>query len=65
MQYNYRSRYLVTIDNEQSIVNVYKYEECKFDEAFLVLKNSKFTSLFLGKSCLCYFTEIFLKILLS
>ena len=31
-QYNYQSKYLVIIDN---VVNVYKYEKCKFDQPFL------------------------------
>ena len=45
MHFNYHSRCLVKIDNEQSIVNMrvspmshvvsfYKYEKCKFEEAF-------------------------------
>ena len=32
MQHNYQSKYLVIID---SVVNVYKYEKCKFDQPFL------------------------------
>ena len=49
MQINYRSRYLVAIDIEQSIFNMqgsatahavifYKYEKYQFEEVFLVLK---------------------------
>ena len=42
MLHNYRSGYLVTIDNEQSSVNsIYEYEECKFEETFRLLKPSK------------------------
>ena len=50
MQYNYRSRYLVRIDNEQSLVNVYKNEKCKVEEAFLDLNPSKIFLIFIGKS---------------
>ena len=39
--HNYRSRYLVTIDNKQSIVNVCKYEKCKIEEASSVTEHSK------------------------
>ena len=41
MQYNYRSRYPVTISNVQSldhVVNIYKYEKCKFQAYFFALK---------------------------
>ena len=55
MQHNYRSRNLVTIDNEQSIVNNYIYEKFKFEEAFLVLNPSK---TFIGNSRMCRKTEI-------
>ena len=48
MQHNCRFRYQVTIDNEQSIVNVYKYEKCKLEETFLVLKLSENLSKFIG-----------------
>ena len=41
MQDNYPSRSLVTIDNEQSIVNVYSYAKCKNEEAFIMIKRSK------------------------
>ena len=58
MQQNYRSRCLVTIDNEQSIVNVYKYQKCQFEEAFLVLKPSEMLSVFISKSCICSKTEV-------
>ena len=35
------------MDSEQSIVNIYKYEKCNFEEAFLVLKPCK---ILLGKT---------------
>ena len=55
MRQNYRSRYLVTVDNEQSIVSFIEYENCKFEENFLVLKsNKKFT----GKRPTCRMTEM-------
>ena len=49
LQPKYRSRYLLTIDNEQSIVNMqasptvhvlsdFIYEKCKFDEALFSVK---------------------------
>ena len=57
MQHNYRSRYLVRIDNEKSIVNNYKYEKSKVEKTFLVLKPSKILSIFIGTSCLCRMTE--------
>ena len=44
IQYNYQSRYLVIIDN---VVNVYKYEKCKFDEPFLTFQPNH---VFIGKS---------------
>ena len=50
LQHNYRSSYRVTINDEQSIVNVYKYENCKFQEPFLVLKPSYILSTFGGKT---------------
>ena len=43
MQHIFRSRYLVTIDNELSIFNIYEYEKCKLEDAFIVLKPSKKT----------------------
>ena len=58
MQYNYRSRYLVTIENEQSIVNVHKHKKCKLEEVFLVLKPSKNLSMFVGQNYLCRMTEV-------
>ena len=58
MQYNYRFRYLVTIDNEESIVNFYKHEKCIFEEAFLKTKPSKLLSVFIGKNCVCPTTEV-------
>ena len=69
MQHNYRFRYLVTNDNEQSIVNmqgsptahtvtIYKYEKYKLEEAFLVLKPIKILSIFLGKNCICRKTKL-------
>ena len=50
LQHNYRSSYRVTINDEQSIVNVYRYENCKFQEPFLVLKPSYILSIFGGKT---------------
>ena len=58
MQPIYRSRYLVTIENEQLIFSVYKDKKCKVDEPFLALKSSKTSSLFIGKSCSCKITEM-------
>ena len=40
MQYNYRSRYLVVI-NENTYVSVYKYEKYKIDQPFLSFKAKK------------------------
>ena len=45
------------MDNEQSIGNVYKYEKCKFEEAFLVLKPSKILPIVTEKSRICRMTE--------
>ena len=58
MQHNYCFRYLVTIDNEQPIVNVYIFEKCRIEEAFLVIKPSKKLSVLFGRSCLCPMTEV-------
>ena len=44
IQHNYQSRYLVIIDN---VVNVYKYEKCKFDEPFLTFQPNH---VFIGKN---------------
>ena len=55
MTSNYRSRYLVAIDNEHSIVNIYIYEKCKFEKLFLVVKPS---GKFVGKSRMCRMTEM-------
>ena len=55
MQVNYRSRYLATVDNEQSMVNICRYDKFKFDEAFLVLQPSK---ILFGKSRMCRMTEM-------
>ena len=44
MQHNYQSKYLVIID---SVVNVYKYEKCKFDQPFLSYQPKH---VFIGKS---------------
>ena len=41
MQHKFRSRYLVKIDNELSIVNIYENDKCKLEDAFIVLKPSK------------------------
>ena len=68
MPHNYRSRYLVAINNEQStvnlqasptahVVNIYRYEKCNFEEASLVLKPSKVLSIFSEKSHICRMTE--------
>ena len=51
MQHNYQSKYLVIID---SVVNVYKYENCKFDQPFLSYQPKHF---FIGKSKNCPTTE--------
>ena len=51
MQYNYRSRYLVVI-NENTYVSVYKYE--KFDLPFL---SFQVKIIFIGKSRVCEMTE--------
>ena len=58
VQHNYTSRYLVTIDNEQFIVNVYKDEKCKFEETFIVIKPSKMLSVFMGKCCISPLNEV-------
>ena len=58
MQHNYHARYLVTTNNEQSIVNLYIYEKCKIGEAFSVIKPSKKLSIFIGKSYACPMTEV-------
>ena len=63
MQHNYRFRYLITIDNEQSTVNmqaaptdhvviIYKYEKWKFEEHLLVIKpkNKKSCQFLFGKA---------------
>ena len=55
MQRNYCSRYLVTIDNKQSRVNLYENERSKFEEVFLLLKACK---RFVGKSRTCRMTEM-------
>ena len=55
MQHNYRSRYLLAIDSEHSIVNIYKYEKFKFEKLFLVLKPSE---KIVGKSRMCRITEM-------
>ena len=44
IQHNYQSRYLVIIND---VVNVYKYEKCKFDEPFLTFQPNH---VFIGKS---------------
>ena len=55
MQHNYRSRYLLTFDNEHSRVNIHNYEKCNFEEAFPLSKPSK---IFIGKRRICRMTEI-------
>ena len=51
IQHNYQSKYLVIID---SVVNVYKYEKCKFDQPFLSCQPKH---VFIGKSKNCPMTE--------
>ena len=46
MQYIYRSRYLVVI-NENTYVSVYRYEKYKFDQTFLSFQAK---NIFIGKS---------------
>ena len=53
MQYNYRSRFLVVI-NEITFVSVYKYEKNKFDQPFLSFQVRNFL---IGKSKICSMTE--------
>ena len=52
MQYNYRDKYLVVIID--TIVYVYKYKICKFDQP-----NFSFQArnIFIGKSKICLMTE--------
>ena len=40
MQYNYRSRFLVVI-NENAYISVYKYEKYQFDQPFLYFQEKK------------------------
>ena len=54
MQYNFRSRYLVVI-NENTYVSVYNYEKSKFDQPFLSFQAK---NIFIGKSRVCQLTEI-------
>ena len=51
MQYNYRSKYLVIINDD---VYVYKYEKSKFDQPFLSFKPKQ---IFIGKSKVCEITQ--------
>ena len=53
MQYNYRSRFLVVI-NEITCVSVYKYEKNKFDQPLLSFQAKFF---FVGKSRVCQMRE--------
>ena len=53
MQYNYRSRYLVVM-NENTYVSVYKYEKDKLDQLFLYFQPQ---NIFIGKSKICSMTE--------
>ena len=53
MQYNYRSRYLVVI-NQNTYVSVYKYEKNEFDQPFL---SFQVKNIFIGKSKICSMTE--------
>ena len=41
MQYNYRSRYLIVI-NENVYISVYKYEKYKFGQPFLFFQAKNF-----------------------
>ena len=52
MQYNYRYRYLVVIIDAN--VNVYKNENCKFDQPFISFEPKH---IFIGKSKVCAMTE--------
>ena len=51
MQHNYQSKYLIIID---SVVNVYNYEKCKFDQPFLSYQPKH---IFIGKSKNCPMSE--------
>ena len=51
IQHNYQSKYLVIID---SVVKVYKYEKCKFDQPFLSYQPKH---IFIGKSKNCLISE--------
>ena len=53
MQYNYRSRYLVVI-NENIYVSVYEDENYKFDQPFLSFQAKNIS---IGKSKVCQMTE--------
>ena len=53
MQYIYRSRYLVVI-NENAYVSVYKYEKYKFDQPFLSFQPK---NIFIGESKICWMTD--------
>ena len=58
MRHHYRSRCLVTIDNELSTFYVCKDENCKIEKAFLLLKPCKILTVFIGKSCICRTIQI-------
>ena len=51
----FSSGYLITIENELCIVNNYKYEKCKLEDAFKVLKP---IIILVGKSRICGRTEM-------
>ena len=53
MQYNYRSRYLVVI-NDNTYISVYKNEKYKFDQQILSFPAK---NIFIGKSKICAMTE--------
>ena len=53
MQYNYRSKYLVVI-NENTYVPVYIYEKYKFDQPFLSFQPKH---IFIGQSKVCPMTK--------
>ena len=54
MQYIYRSRYLVVI-NENNYLSVYKFEKQKFDQPFLSFQAKHIV---IGKSRVCQMTEV-------
>ena len=53
MQYNYRSQFLVVI-NENTCVSVYKYEKYKYDQPIISFQAK---NIYIGKSTVCEMTE--------